>query len=86
MDYVTMLKKVGFVERWVFRKGQVFSKRWVSGSEGYALLVEQTLSLDKNDLSGGTKCEKPMGPDCGKYALTNICICYPMKDNKVRVV
>ena len=33
----------------------------LSGNEAYDLLVEQTLSLDKDDLSGGTKCEEPVG-------------------------
>ena len=35
--------------------------RHLSGNEAYDLLVEQTLSLDKDDLSGGTKCKEPVG-------------------------
>ena len=33
----------------------------LSGNEAYDLLVEQSLSLDKDDLSGGTKCKEPVG-------------------------
>ena len=33
----------------------------LSGKEEYDLLVEQSLSLDKDDLSGGTKCKEPVG-------------------------
>ena len=33
----------------------------LSGKEAYDLLVEQSLSLDKDDLSGGTKCKEPVG-------------------------
>ena len=39
---------------------------YLSGNEGYALLVEQTLSLDKDDLSGGTKCKKKLSDDVEK--------------------
>ena len=35
--------------------------RQLSGNEAYDLLVEQSLSLDKDDLSGCTKCKKPVG-------------------------
>ena len=35
--------------------------RQLSGNETYDLLVEQALSLDKDDLSGGTKCKEPVG-------------------------
>ena len=35
--------------------------RQLSGNEAYDLLVEQSLSLDKDDLSGGTKCKEPVG-------------------------
>ena len=33
----------------------------LSGKEAYVLLVEQNLSLDKDDLSGCTECKKPVG-------------------------
>ena len=33
----------------------------LSGKEAYDLLVEQSLSLDKDDLSGSTKCKEPLG-------------------------
>ena len=33
----------------------------LSGKEAYDLLVEQSLSLDKNGLSSSTKCKEPVG-------------------------
>ena len=33
----------------------------LSGNEACDLLVEQNLSLDKDDLSGCTECKEPMG-------------------------
>ena len=33
----------------------------LSGKEAYDFLVEQHRSLDKNDLSSGTKCKEPVG-------------------------
>ena len=33
----------------------------LSGKEAYDFLVEQSLSLDKDGLSSGTKCKEPVG-------------------------
>ena len=33
----------------------------LSGKEAYVLLVDQSLSLDKNGLSSSTKCKEPVG-------------------------
>ena len=33
----------------------------LSGKEAYDFLVEQSLSLDKDDLSSSTKCKEPLG-------------------------
>ena len=33
----------------------------LSGKEAYDFLVEQSLSLDKDDLSSSTKCKEPVG-------------------------